>query len=97
MATNRCDHALRPINTAKGKAIEALLDHALRRCRLSDKAKKSHAKAWRELQPFFDAELAQCRYGNFEFSALAGAYIGNLHYMSADWAGYRFQRRIPSG
>jgi hypothetical protein len=59
------------INTTKGKAIEALLDHALRLCRLSDKTKESHAKAWRELEPLFDAELAQCRDGNFEFSALA--------------------------
>jgi hypothetical protein len=83
------------INTAKGKAIEALLDHALRRCRLSDEAKKSHAKAWRELQPLFDAELAQCRDGNFEFSALAGAYIGNLHYMSADWVHANFKAIFP--
>jgi hypothetical protein len=83
------------INTAKGKAIEALLNHALRRCRLSDKAKKSHAKAWRELQPLFDAELAQCRDGNFEFSALAGAYIGNLHYMSADWVHSNFKAIFP--
>ena len=84
------------INTAKGKAIEALLVHALRRCRLSDKAKKSHAKAWWELQPLFDAELAQCRDGNFEFSALAGAYIGNLHYMSADWVHANFRAIFPS-
>ena len=83
------------INTAKGKAIEALLDHALRRCRLSDKAKKSHAKAWRELQPLFDAELAQCLDSNFEFSALAGAYIGNLHYMSADWVHANFKAIFP--
>ena len=84
------------INTAKGKAIEALLDHALRRCRLSDKAKKSHAKAWRELQPLFDTELAQCRDSNFEFSALAGAYIGNLHYMSADWVHANFKAIFPT-
>ena len=53
------------INTAKGKAIEALLDHALRSCRLSDKAKKSHPKAWGELEPLFNAELAQCHDDNF--------------------------------
>jgi len=84
------------INTAKGKAIEALLDHALRRCRLSDKATKSHVKAWRELEPLFDAELAQCHDGNFEFSALAGAYIGNLHYMSADWVHANFKAIFPT-
>ena len=78
---NALDHA---INTAKGKAIEALLDYALRCCRLSDKASKSHVQTWQGLQPFFDAELAVSRDGNFEFSALAGAFIGNLHYMSVD-------------
>lgn len=85
----------RAINTAKGKAIEALLDHALRRCRLADRASASHAEAWRELQPLFEAELAQCRNGNFEFSALAGAYIGNLHYMSAEWVHANFKRIFP--
>jgi len=84
------------INTAKGKAIEALLDHALRRCRLSDEAKNSHAEVWHQLEPLFDAELAQCRNGNFEFSALAGAYIGNLHYMSADWVHSNFKAIFPT-
>jgi hypothetical protein len=73
------------INTDRGKALEALFDHALRLCRLSDKAEKSHVGAWRELEPLFDAELAKCRDGNFEFSALAGAYIANLHYMNSSW------------
>ena len=89
---NALDHA---INTAKGKAIEALLDYALRCCRLSDKASKSHVQTWQGLQPFFDAELAVSRDGNFEFSALAGAYIGNLHYMSVDWVNTNFGRIFP--
>jgi hypothetical protein len=89
------DELNRAINTAKGKAVEALLDYALRRCRLSDQANKSHAEAWRELQPLFDAELAECRNGNFEFSALAGVYIGNLHYMSADWVQANFKKIFP--
>ncbi len=83
------------INTAKGKVIEALLDHALRCCRLSDKTKKSHTNAWAELQPIFDSEVAQCRDGNFEFSALAGAYIGNLHYMSPEWVEANFKALFP--
>jgi hypothetical protein len=45
----------------------------------------SHVGAWRKLEPLFDAELAKCRDGNFEFSALAGAYIANLHYMNSSW------------
>ena len=34
---------------------------------------------------YSNSQLAQCRNGNFEFSALAGAYIANLHYLSPDW------------
>ena len=84
------------INTAKGKAIEALFNHALRRCRLDEKAKNAHAEAWEELQPLFDAELGQCRDGNFEFSALAGAYIANLHFMSAVWVQNKFEEIFPT-
>jgi hypothetical protein len=40
-------------------------------------------------------ELAECRNGNFEFSALAGAYIGNLQYMSADWVQANFKKIFP--
>ena len=83
------------INTSKGKAIEALFEHTLRRCRLSDKVKKSHVDVWTTVQPLFDAELAQCRGGNFEFSALAGAYIGNLHYMSGEWVHANFKALFP--
>ena len=83
------------INTTKGKAIEALIEHALRRCRLDDKAKNSHSVAWRDLEPLFKTQLDQCRDGNFEFSALAGAHIANLHYMSQDWVHDNFKAIFP--
>ena len=41
--------------------------------------------------------IAQCRDGNFQFSALAGAYVGNLHYMSAEWFHTNFQALFPTG
>lgn len=85
------------INTSKGKAIEALFDHALRWCRLNDAKMKSHVEIWREMQPVFDAELTACANANFEFSALAGAYIANLHYLSADWLGDNFGQIFPVG
>ena len=37
------------------------------------------------MQALFDAELAACVNGNFEFSTLAGAYSGNLEYLSVEW------------
>lgn len=84
------------INTSKGKAVEALMDHALRACRVSDQTTKSHADVWRELQPAFDTELDACRDGNFEFSALAGAYIANLQYMDAAWTHTNFGKIFPT-
>ena len=83
------------INTDRGKAIEALVNHALRCCRLGDRARNSHAEEWQELEPLFDAELALCRNGNFEFSAIAGAYIANLHYMSPEWVCANFKAIFP--
>lgn len=85
------------INTSKGKAIEALFDHALRWCRLNDAKTKSHAEIWHDMQPVFDTELAACTNANFEFSALCGLYISNLHYLNADWLRDNFQRIFPVG
>jgi hypothetical protein len=86
----------RAINTSKGKAIEALFDHALRQCRISDAATKSHADVWRSMEPVFDDEIAACQNKNFEFSALAGAYIANLHYLDIDWLHSNFRRIFPT-
>ena len=83
------------INTSKGKAIEALFDHALRRCRVNDAATKSHVDVWRDMQPTFDEEIAACQNNNFEFSALAGAYITNLHYLGGDWLRNNFREIFP--
>jgi hypothetical protein len=87
----------RAINTSKGKAIETLLDHALRQCRLSDATTKSHSDVWRGMQPVFDEEIAACRNGNFEFSALAGAYIANLYYLDTGWFHSNFRGIFPTG
>jgi hypothetical protein len=84
------------INTSKGKAVEALFDHALRWCRVNDAETKSHVAIWRDMQPVFDAEIGACRNGNFEFSALSGAYIANLHYLSGDWLRDNFSGIFPT-
>jgi hypothetical protein len=70
------------VNTSKGKAVESLFDHALRWCRVTDSAKGAHGDIWRVMQSTFDEEVAACRNKNFAFSALAGAYITNLHYLA---------------
>lgn len=74
------------INSPKGKAIEAMFSHALRVCRLADRAQNhDHVAAWASLASVFDAELVKTRGDNFEFSTLAGSYIVNLDYMGTVW------------
>jgi hypothetical protein len=83
------------INSPKGVAIEALIDHALRACRVSDASTGSHADAWAAVVPLFDEQLALCQNANYEFSTLAGAYIGNIHYMNKDWCEKQFAKVFP--
>ncbi len=81
------------INSHRGKAIEALVNHTLREARLADKAdEKSHAEVWKRAEPTFDAEVAKAKNANFEFSTLAGAYIANLEYLNRPW----LEKNIPA-
>jgi len=84
------------INTSKGKTVEALFDHALRWCRVNNAETKSHVDIWRDMESVFDAEIASCRNQNFAFSALAGAYVVNLHYLSGDWLRDNFRGIFPT-
>lgn len=79
------DAVFQAINSAKGKAIEALFDHALRVCRIRDGEDKNHASAWAEMKQAFEDELKKCRNANYEFSTLAANYIGQLMYLDKDW------------
>jgi hypothetical protein len=51
---------------------------------------------WKRLQPRFDLELEKCKTGNYEFSTLAGAYLGNLEYLSTDWLRASIPLMFPS-
>jgi len=79
------DAMFQAINSSKGKAIEALFSHTLRVCRISDERYGDHTKAWEGINPTFDAELAKCKNGNYEFSTLAAAYLANIEYISRNW------------
>jgi hypothetical protein len=83
------------INSPKGQAIEALIDHALRFCRVSDARAGNHADAWAAVVPLFDEQLAECQNANYEFSTLTGAYIAHIHYMSTDWCEQNFAKIFP--
>ena len=87
-------------STGRSARIEAKRSRrcSITRCvgaELSDKADKSHTEPWKELEPLFDAQLEQCSDSNFEFSAIAGAYIANLHYMSPEWVHANLKAIFP--
>lgn len=85
----------RTINSSRGKAIEALFSHALRWCRVTDAAEGNHVNIWQEMRPVFDKEVEACQNKNFEFSALAGAYIWNLFYLDTTWTKNHFSKIFP--
>jgi hypothetical protein len=73
------------INTPKGHCLEAFLNYCLRQVRLYNKRKEPGSRFWKHIQHVFDSQLSQCRNDNFEFSALAGAYLPNLIYLNQAW------------
>ena len=83
------------INSSKGRAIEALVSHALRACRVSDKKSGGHAAAWNDLRDVFDSELAKCQDTNYEFSTLATQYLPNLMYLDFGWVRENIKRIFP--
>jgi hypothetical protein len=83
------------INSPKGKAVEALFEHALRMCRVSDRASGSHEESWIVLQPIFTKELENTKGRNFEFSTLAAAYLANLQYLSEVWLAESVRQIFP--
>lgn len=79
------DPMSRAINSTRGRSIEAVFSHILRSCRLADQETGSHEGIAARARDFLDGELDACRNGNFEFSTLAGAYLGNLEYIDNTW------------
>ena len=74
------------INSPRGQALDALINIALRRCRLSDQEnKKNHAQVWAHFQPYFDSELDRTAIPEYEFVTLAACCLPNFLYMSSDW------------
>lgn len=83
------------INSAKGKTIEALFNHALRTCRVSENINGKHVDEWENMRLTFDRELERCKNGNYEMSTLCGAYITNLDYLSRDWLARNIDQIFP--
>jgi len=83
------------VNSPKGKAVEALVSHALRVCRIRDRERGEHAEEWSRLMPLFENELKQCAGDNFEFTTLAVSEIRQIGYLNLAWRG-RMMRTLFS-
>ncbi|MBT9455468.1 MAG: hypothetical protein IV097_02485 [Burkholderiaceae bacterium] len=73
------------INSPRGRTLEAFIHVALamRRHEVDTKANEA---SWARVGPVLDAELASSTSGdNPDFSALAGMYCVNFHYLNAEW------------
>lgn len=74
------------MGSPRGRCVEALINVALRHCRVADKEiTKGHTEAWQEFQRYFDRELKRKSEINYEFFALFPKYIRNFLYMSEGW------------
>jgi hypothetical protein len=74
------------INSPRGRSIQALINMALRACRLEDRErKKNHSAAWSHYVHYFDAELERRRQQEYDFSVLVTNYLPNFLYMSREW------------
>jgi hypothetical protein len=85
-AKGRDDDALtEAMNTPKGRCIECLIAYSLRNAWLFERKGQERKTFLARIQQVFDDELVRCVGGNYEFSALAGRNILQLHYLSQEW------------
>lgn len=85
------------INSPRGLCLRALINLALRRCRLADKDSNDHAAAWGNLQPAFERELAKAGEGEYEFITLLVGFLPNFLYMSTEWVSENIERIFDRG
>ena len=82
--TPDCDAVMKAINSSRGRCIEALVNLALRTCRIAQKRDGRHSDAWLRLQPIFD-QLIQPKTEDYEVATLVALYLANFLYMSNEW------------
>ena len=73
------------INSPRGNCLEALINLALRSCRLAGKEGGDHVAVWDGLQPIFEEELAKADEDEYEFITLLVYCLPNFLYMSEKW------------
>ena len=85
------------INSPRGRALESFIHLALAMRREEVSEKPDSSNTWVAVGPVFDAELATSEAGlNADFSAFAGMYCSNLHYLNPEWTESNFDRLFSS-
>lgn len=85
------------INSPRGRALESFIHLALAMRRIEIAAKSGSDETWVAVGPVFDAELVTSESGlNADFSAMAGMYCANFHYLNAEWTEVNFDRLFSS-
>lgn len=80
------DAVLISINSPRGRCIQALINLALRACRLDDRLNNGdHDATWEHYRSYFDAELDRLEEEGYEFATLVTNYLPNFLYMSRSW------------
>ena len=73
------------INSARGKCIETLINHALRSMRQIELLEETKEDIWNKYVDVFNEELQKQDDGEFEFVTLVANYLPNFLYMANDW------------
>lgn len=81
------------INSARGRALEAVINVALAMRRQEVESGQNTGHTWSLVAPILEAELSNSESGNnADFAALAGMYCANLHYLNPQWVEANFDR-----
>lgn len=85
------------INSPRGRTLESFIHLALAMRREEVAAMLDSGETWIVVGPVFDSELTTSESGlNADFSALAGMYCANFHYLNAEWTEANFDRLFSS-
>ncbi len=96
MGPSAKDSMTAAINSSKGKAVEAMINCALRMCRVEDRNAGGHREIWvGVLEQAFSVQVEKCKGGNFEFSTLAASNIAQFYYLSSEWSQQNIGRIFP--
>jgi len=96
-ARESSDAVSHAINSPRGRALESFIHLSLALRRKEVAAALGTDETWTIVRPVLEAELATSESGrNTDFSAMAGMYCANFHYLNSEWTEANFDRLFSS-